>query len=100
MNKGKHAFAVHFEEHCICLSESDKPSPERMLLLGEELLPAKLLPCSVDLSDHAYPASSPLQVVVKLPPKGLHIGLQAPFDSYHNLPYLVEFFLVQVSLVF
>jgi len=74
MNKVKHAFAVHFEEYHVCMSESDKLSPGSMLLLGETL-PTTLLICEIDLSDHTHLASSPFQLTVELPPKGQMIGL-------------------------
>ena len=90
MNKVKHAFAVHFEEYHVHMSESDTLlSPGSMLLLGK-MLPTNLPICEVDLSDHTHLASSLVLCIVELPPKGQMIGLHLAFNAYHNLLYIVD----------
>jgi len=44
----------------------------------------------IDLSDFPHLVSLPVLIMVHLPPPPQHLGIHIAYDSYHNMPYLIN----------
>jgi len=63
-------------------------SPGAMLLHGES--PIILSDCTIHMTNHPHSASLPFMIHVYLPKTPQCLGIRISYDSYHNVPYLIN----------
>ena len=86
-NKIKYCTSAKFNEYLTYIPNGDL-SPGSIIMQGKPM-PYKLINMvTIDCQKHPFLNHPPLEVIIKLPPKGRSLGIKCFYCAYHELSYI------------
>lgn len=86
-NDIKYCTSAKFNEYITYLPDG-KLSPGTLFMQGKQIKTNYTNTYTIDFQKHPILSNSPIQVNIKLPPKGCSLGINCYFCDYHAMPYI------------